>query len=85
MSGAGFALMLYHRYPDVLVYMTETQRRLAMYRFFNAKSALDIIYNRYLIKPALRGPKGLSQEVSLLMTINAYSCNGIIYYRHATK
>ena len=36
-GGAGFALVLYHRYPNVLVSMTETSLGLAIYRFFNAK------------------------------------------------
>jgi len=35
--GAGLALLLYNRYPSVLVYLTETRLGLAMYRFLNAK------------------------------------------------
>ncbi len=36
-SGAGLALLLYHRYLDVLVYLTETSLGLAIYRFLYAK------------------------------------------------
>lgn len=36
-GGAGLAILLYHRYPNVLVAMTETRLGLAVYRFFNAK------------------------------------------------
>jgi NADH-ubiquinone oxidoreductase chain 5 len=36
-GGAGLALVLYHRYPNVLVSLTETSLGLAIYRFFNAK------------------------------------------------
>jgi NADH-ubiquinone oxidoreductase chain 5 len=56
-SGAGLALLLYHRYyraSAVLVEMTETRLGLATYRFFNAKWGIDIIYNRYVIEPALQ-------------------------------
>lgn len=35
--GAGLAIVLYHRYPNVLAALTETQVGLAMYRFFNSK------------------------------------------------
>lgn len=35
--GAGFALLLYHQYPAVLVYMTESRVGLAAFKFFNAK------------------------------------------------
>lgn len=36
-GGAGFAILLYHRYPNVLVKITETRIGLAMYQFFNSK------------------------------------------------
>ena len=36
-SGAGLALVLYNRYFNVLVEMTETRLGLATYRFLNAK------------------------------------------------
>ena len=36
-GGAGLALLVYHRYPNVLVSMTESTLGLAIYRFFNAK------------------------------------------------
>jgi NADH-ubiquinone oxidoreductase chain 5 len=52
-GGAGLALVLYHRYPNVLVSLTETSLGLAIYRFFNAKWAIDIVINRYVIEPAL--------------------------------
>jgi NADH-ubiquinone oxidoreductase chain 5 len=51
--GAGLAILLYHQYPAVLVYFTYTRLGLAIYRFFNAKWAFDIIYNKYILSPAL--------------------------------
>lgn len=36
-SGAGLAVLMYHKFPYVLTNMTETSVGLAMYRFFNAK------------------------------------------------
>ena len=35
--GAGLALLLYHRYPVVLVSLTESGLGLRLYRFLNAK------------------------------------------------
>jgi NADH-ubiquinone oxidoreductase chain 5 len=35
--GAGFALLLYHLFPNVLMYISQTPVGAIMYRFFNAK------------------------------------------------
>lgn len=52
-SGAGLAVLMYHKFPYVLTNMTETSVGLAMYRFFNAKWTFDILYNKYIIEPTL--------------------------------
>lgn len=36
-GGAGLAMLMYHKFPNVLTNMTESPLGLAMYRFFNAK------------------------------------------------
>lgn len=70
--GAGFALLLYHQYPGVLVSLTESRLGLATYKFFNSKWAIDVIYNRYIIEPAL----GLGLQTSKVLDRGAVELLG---------
>jgi len=73
--GAGLALVLYHQSATarpILVYLTETPLGLAMYRFFNSKWSIDIIYNKYIISPAM----GLGLQTSKVLDRGAVELLG---------
>ena len=50
--GAGSALYFYHLIPNFLIQLTNNGQKL--YRFFNGKYFVDVIYNHYIINTGLQ-------------------------------
>lgn len=50
--GAGSALYFYHLIPNFLIQLTNNSQKL--YRFFNGKYFVDVIYNHYIINTGLQ-------------------------------
>ena len=52
--GAGSALYFYHLIPNSLIQLTNNPIGLKLYRFFNSKYYVDVIYNHYIINSGLQ-------------------------------
>lgn len=52
--GAGLALYLYHVVPQFTIGLTNTTLGNELYRFFNGKWYVDVVYNNYVINGGLR-------------------------------
>jgi NADH-ubiquinone oxidoreductase chain 5 len=54
LAGAGLALYLYHVAPLFTIALTNSPTGQKLYRFFNGKYFVDVIYNHYFINGGLR-------------------------------
>lgn len=53
-SGASLALYLYHKIPNLLINITNNKFGINLYKFFNSKYYIDVIYNQYIIYGGLK-------------------------------
>jgi NADH-ubiquinone oxidoreductase chain 5 len=52
--GASLALILFHKYPNLLINLTENSLGKKIYTFLNNKYLFDIIYNNYIVSIGLK-------------------------------
>jgi len=52
--GAIFAIILYNKYPEIIINLTSTSLGRKIYTFLNGKYLFDIIYNNYIIFSSLQ-------------------------------
>ncbi|PRD25169.1 UNVERIFIED_CONTAM: NADH-ubiquinone oxidoreductase chain 5 [Trichonephila clavipes] len=62
-SGAILAIYLYHKQPLFTVELTDNSTLRKVYRFFNGKYYIDVIYNHYFMYGGLRIGYNISKEI----------------------
>ena len=59
--GALLSIWIYHKQPDFIISITNTNLGKKLYEFLNGKYYFDVIYNQYIIKTGLKNGLNISK------------------------
>jgi NADH-ubiquinone oxidoreductase chain 5 len=63
MTGAATAIFMYHKYPEVIINLTETNIGKKIYSFLNGKYYFDVLYNQFIVSAGLQTGYIISKEI----------------------
>jgi len=63
LTGAILSIFLYHKSPEFLIGLTETDLGRKCYSFFNGKYYFDVIYNHYIVSAGLKLGYTISKQI----------------------
>jgi NADH-ubiquinone oxidoreductase chain 5 len=63
MTGAATAIFMYHKSPEVIINLTETNIGKKIYSFLNGKYYFDVLYNQFIVSAGLQTGYIISKEI----------------------
>nr|YP_009739461.1 NADH dehydrogenase subunit 5 [Tricholoma saponaceum]QIC20305.1 NADH dehydrogenase subunit 5 [Tricholoma saponaceum] len=63
MTGAATAIFMYHKSPEVIINLTETNIGKKIYSFLNGKYFFDVIYNHFIVSAGLQTGYSISKQI----------------------